>query len=202
MSTAWVPLAPCPVPRAGHDTARRCSPAWTGVIILDFWTNRVVRTGTLGPRSRTWETIDLGPQSSELRAFFSSPAAVRVSSVASPAVGGRPVLPSQTHAHPHTCAQTRTHKHTDPQAHGQPYSLTDGAYPCSRAEWPGSPLPPWVGSPVDADGTQVQDACRAHHDIQSDKDVAVNPAEFPLAHHLGTKHQNGWAAEGKTSLGP
>lgn len=41
--------------------------------------------------------------------------------------------------------------------------------------------------PVDADGTQVQDARCAHHDIQGDKDVTVNLAEFPLTHHLGTE---------------
>lgn len=63
------------------------------------------------------------------------------------------------------------------------------------------PPPPWLGSPVNADSTQVQDACRAHHDIQSDKDVTVNPAEFPLAHHLGTKHQKGWAADEEDLLG-
>lgn len=45
--------------------------------------------------------------------------------------------------------------------------------------------------PVDADGTQVQDAGRAHHDIQSDEDVTVNPAELPLAHHLETKQCHG-----------
>lgn len=28
--------------------------------------------------------------------------------------------------------------------------------------------------PVDADGTQVEDAGRAHHDVQSEEDVTVN----------------------------
>ena len=60
-----------------------------------------------------------------------------------------------------------------------------------RGERASSPLPSWLGSPVDADGTQVQDACCAHHDVQSDKDVTVNPAEFPLAHHLGQSNMMG-----------
>lgn len=51
-----------------------------------------------------------------------------------------------------------------------------------------------MSSPVDADGTQVQDACCAHHDIQSDKDVTVNPAEFPLTHHLEIKQCHKWKA--------
>lgn len=54
--------------------------------------------------------------------------------------------------------------------------------------------PTWLPLPVDADGTQVQDAGRAHHDIQSNEDVAVNPAELPLAHHLETKQCHGWEA--------
>ena len=54
--------------------------------------------------------------------------------------------------------------------------------------------PTWLPLPVDADGTQVQDAGRAHHDIQSDEDVAVKPAELPLAHHLETKQCHGWEA--------
>lgn len=38
--------------------------------------------------------------------------------------------------------------------------------------------------PVNADGAQVEDAGGAHHDVQGDKDVAVDAAESPLANHL------------------
>lgn len=43
--------------------------------------------------------------------------------------------------------------------------------------------------PVNADGTQVQDAGGAHHNIQSEQDVAVDEAEVPLSHHLHTGRQ-------------
>lgn len=40
-------------------------------------------------------------------------------------------------------------------------------------------------SPVDADGTQVEDAGGTHHHIQRDEDVTVEPAEKPgAADHL------------------
>ena len=38
--------------------------------------------------------------------------------------------------------------------------------------------------PVDADGTEVEDAGRAHHDVQREQDVAVYETEAPLSHHL------------------
>lgn len=42
-----------------------------------------------------------------------------------------------------------------------------------------------VHSPVDADSTQVEDAGGAHHHIQRDEDVTVQPAEKPgAANHL------------------
>ena len=40
-------------------------------------------------------------------------------------------------------------------------------------------------SPVNADGAEIEDAGRAHHDVQSHKDVTVDLTEAPLAHHLG-----------------
>lgn len=43
--------------------------------------------------------------------------------------------------------------------------------------------------PVNADGTQVQDAGGTHHDIQSEQDVAVDETEVPLSHHLHTGRQ-------------
>lgn len=47
------------------------------------------------------------------------------------------------------------------------------------------PPVPSAHSPVDADGTQVKDAGRAHHHIQRDKDVTVDAAEEPSpADHL------------------
>lgn len=157
---------------------------------------------------------------SELSFLFSTSHWVPL--VASPS-GGWPLFRrsvlSQTHVHLHTCTDMHeeicvhththicTHKHMGPRAHGQPYSIRE-ILPLKerrgslKSEWPGSPFPPWLGSPVNADGTQVQDACRAHHDVQSDKDVTVNPAEFPLTYHLGTKHHNRWTAEGEMSPGP
>lgn len=39
--------------------------------------------------------------------------------------------------------------------------------------------------PVNADGTKIEDARSAHHDVQRDKDVTVDAAESPLADHLG-----------------
>lgn len=42
-----------------------------------------------------------------------------------------------------------------------------------------------VHSPVDADGAQVEDAGRAHHHVERDEDVTVEPAEKPgAADHL------------------
>lgn len=42
-------------------------------------------------------------------------------------------------------------------------------------------------SPVDADGAQVEDAGGAHHHIERDEDVTVEPAEKPgAADHLRT----------------
>lgn len=46
-----------------------------------------------------------------------------------------------------------------------------------------------VNSPIDADGTEIEDARRAHHHIQSDKDVTVDLAEAPLSHHLEENKQ-------------
>lgn len=46
-----------------------------------------------------------------------------------------------------------------------------------------------VALPVNADGTEVEDACSAHHHIQRDKDVAVHSTEEPCAtHHLFNTH--------------
>lgn len=40
-------------------------------------------------------------------------------------------------------------------------------------------------SPVDADGAQVEDAGGAHHHVERDEDVTVEPAEEPgAADHL------------------
>lgn len=39
-------------------------------------------------------------------------------------------------------------------------------------------------SPVDADGTEVEDTGSAHHNIQSDEDITVDPAKSPLPDHL------------------
>lgn len=45
-------------------------------------------------------------------------------------------------------------------------------------------------SPVDADSTQVEDTGSAHHHIQRDKDVTVEPAEEPgTANHLHVDKQ-------------
>lgn len=39
--------------------------------------------------------------------------------------------------------------------------------------------------PVDADGTQVENACSAHHHIQGYKDITVQATEEPIsANHL------------------
>lgn len=42
--------------------------------------------------------------------------------------------------------------------------------------------------PVDADGTEVQDAGCTHHDIQGDENIAADAAEIPdAACHLGIR---------------
>lgn len=43
--------------------------------------------------------------------------------------------------------------------------------------------------PVDADGTQVEDAGGAHHDVQGEQDVAVDETEVPFSHHLQHNQQ-------------
>lgn len=42
--------------------------------------------------------------------------------------------------------------------------------------------------PVNTNCTEIKDAGRAHHDVQSDKNVTVNFTEAPLAHHLQQTH--------------
>lgn len=49
-----------------------------------------------------------------------------------------------------------------------------------------------VNSPIDADGTEIEDAGCTHHHIQSDKDVTVDLAKAPLSHHLEVKNINKW----------
>lgn len=45
-------------------------------------------------------------------------------------------------------------------------------------------------SPINADGTEIEDAGCTHHHIQSDKDVTVDLAKAPLSHYLEEKkHQ-------------
>lgn len=39
-------------------------------------------------------------------------------------------------------------------------------------------------SPVNADGTEVEDTGSAHHDIEGDEDITVDPTEPPLPNHL------------------
>ncbi len=46
------------------------------------------------------------------------------------------------------------------------------------------------GSPVDADGTQVEDAGGAHHDVQREKNIAVDPTEPPFTNNLHTHLRN------------
>lgn len=41
-----------------------------------------------------------------------------------------------------------------------------------------------MNAPVNADGTKVEDAGGAHHDVQSEQDVTVDETEAPLTHHL------------------
>lgn len=57
-------------------------------------------------------------------------------------------------------------------------------------EWVGradAATPVAAHSPVDADGAQVEDAGGAHHHIERDEDVTVEPAEKPgAADHLRT----------------
>lgn len=45
--------------------------------------------------------------------------------------------------------------------------------------------------PVDADGTQVEDAGGAHHDVQGEQDVAVDETEVPFSHHLQHNQHRG-----------
>ncbi len=47
-------------------------------------------------------------------------------------------------------------------------------------------------SPINADGTQIEDAGCTHHYIQSDKDVTVDLAKAPLSHYLEEKNINKW----------
>lgn len=42
-------------------------------------------------------------------------------------------------------------------------------------------------SPVNADGTEVEDAGSAHHDIEGHEDITVDPTELPLTNHLQTE---------------
>lgn len=49
-----------------------------------------------------------------------------------------------------------------------------------------------MNSPINADGTEIEDAGCTHHHIQSDKDVTVDLAEAPLSHYLEKKHNNKW----------
>lgn len=49
-----------------------------------------------------------------------------------------------------------------------------------------------MNSPINADGTEIEDAGSTHHHIQSDKDVTVDLAEAPLSHHLHEKNSIKW----------
>lgn len=49
-----------------------------------------------------------------------------------------------------------------------------------------------MNSPINADGAEIEDAGRAHHHIQSDKDVTVDLAKAPLSHHLREKNTVKW----------
>lgn len=53
-----------------------------------------------------------------------------------------------------------------------------------------------VNSPINADGTEIEDARRTHHHIQSDKDVTVDLAKAPLSHHLEENKQQQRTAYG------
>ena len=44
-----------------------------------------------------------------------------------------------------------------------------------------------TNSPIDADGTKIEDAGCTHHHIKSDKDVTVDLAKAPLSHNLKEK---------------
>lgn len=46
------------------------------------------------------------------------------------------------------------------------------------------------GSPVDADGTQVEDAGGAHHDVQREQNITVDPTEPPFTHNLHTLEES------------
>lgn len=49
-----------------------------------------------------------------------------------------------------------------------------------------------MNSPINADGTEIEDAGCTHHHIQSDKDVTVDLAKAPLSHYLEEKNTNKW----------
>lgn len=49
-----------------------------------------------------------------------------------------------------------------------------------------------ANSPINADGTEIEDAGCTHHHIQSDKDVTVDLAKAPLSHHLEEENINKW----------
>lgn len=51
-----------------------------------------------------------------------------------------------------------------------------------------------MNSPINADGTEIEDAGCTHHHIQSDKDVTVDLAEAPLSHYLEEKNNKEAAA--------
>lgn len=47
-----------------------------------------------------------------------------------------------------------------------------------------------MNSPINADGTEIEDAGCTHHHIQGDKDVTVDFAKAPFSHYLEEKkHQ-------------
>lgn len=51
-------------------------------------------------------------------------------------------------------------------------------------------------SPINADGTEIEDAGCTHHHIESDKDVTVDLAKAPLSHYLEEKNINKWQLTG------
>lgn len=56
-----------------------------------------------------------------------------------------------------------------------------------RSDWTVCAL---TNSPVNADGTEIKDAGRAHHHVQSDEDVTVDLAKAPFSHHLEERRSN------------
>lgn len=44
-----------------------------------------------------------------------------------------------------------------------------------------------MNSPINADGTEIEDAGCTHHHIQGDKDVTVDFAKAPFSHYLEEK---------------